>query len=67
MDYQYPLFRPDDNYEGFPCARSVGKTESIKARAVSHAFKRQGEDMLITAPELIHLMPLCDADRGAHP
>jgi hypothetical protein len=61
MDYQYPLFRVRDPYETHPCARSVGKTESIKARAVSHVFKRQGDDMLITAPELIHLMPLCDA------
>lgn len=61
LDYQYPLFRVTTNYEGHPCARSVGKTESIKARAVSHTFKRQGEDMLITAPELIHLLPLTDA------
>jgi hypothetical protein len=61
MDYQYPLFRATENYEGRPCARSVGKTESIKARAVSHTFKRQGEDLLITAPELIHLLPLTDA------
>lgn len=61
MDYQYPLFRPTENYEGFPCARSVGKTESIKARAVCHAFRRQGEDLLLTAPELIHLLPLTDA------
>lgn len=55
IDYQYPLFRPESCYQAFPCARSVGKTESIKARSVSHAFKRQGEDLLLTAPELIHL------------
>lgn len=61
MDYQYPLFRWVDPYEGKPCARSVGKTESIKARAVCHAFRRQGQDMLISAPELIHLLPLTDA------
>lgn len=61
MDYQYPLFRVSEPYEGHPCARSVGKTESIKARGVCHAFKRRGEDMLITAPELIHLLPLTDA------
>lgn len=56
-DYQYPLFRYDrtHNFEGFPCARDVGKTESIKAKTVSHAFRRMGEDMLVTAPELIHL------------
>lgn len=58
MDYQYPLFRPDSCYQAFPCARSVGKTESIKARSVSHAFKRRGEDLLLTAPELIHLEAL---------
>jgi hypothetical protein len=61
IDYQYPLFRVYTNYEMKPCARSVGKTESIKARAVSHTFNRQGEDLLITAPELIHLLPLTDA------
>jgi hypothetical protein len=61
IDYQYVLFRPDENNEGYPCARTVGKTESIKARAGTHPFRRQGEDLLVTAPELIHLMPLCDA------
>jgi hypothetical protein len=61
MDYQFPLFRPTDPYESFPCGRSLGKTESLKARAVSHAFRRVGEDLLLTAPELIHLKPLTDA------
>ncbi len=36
-------------------------TESIKAKAVCHVFRRQGEDMLVGAPELIHLLPLTDA------
>jgi hypothetical protein len=57
-DHQYELFRPPEPESGFPCARAIGKTESIKARAVSHAFKRQGQDMLVTAPEMIHLDPL---------
>jgi hypothetical protein len=35
-------------------------TESAKAKAVSHAFKRQGEDLLVTAPELIHLHGLTE-------
>src|SRR5436309_13822193 len=35
-DYQYPLFRPRGRYNITPCARDVGKTESIKAQAVSH-------------------------------
>jgi hypothetical protein len=60
-DYQYPLFRMDDNYAGATCARSVGKTESIKWKSVSHTFRRIGENLLITAPELIHLLPLTDA------
>lgn len=60
-DYQYPLFRIDDTYAGAACARSVGKTESVKARAFSHGFKRIGESLLLTAPELIHLLPLTDA------
>jgi hypothetical protein len=46
---------------GAACARSTGKTESMKARGFSHTFNRIGENMLITAPELIHLLPLTDA------
>lgn len=60
-DYQYPLFRNFDNYAGFACARSVGKTESIKSKSFTHAFRRQRENLLVTAPELIHLLPLTDA------
>jgi hypothetical protein len=61
MDYQYPLNRPTGNYCGYACARSTGKTESIKNKSLSHIFKRQGENLLLTAPELIHLLPLTDA------
>lgn len=60
-DYQYPLFRADECYAGFTCARSVGKTESIKWRSMVHAFRRIAENLLLTAPELIHLLPLTDA------
>lgn len=60
-DYQYPLFRVQDTYTGFACARSTGKTESIKSKGFTHTFKRLGESRLITAPELIHLLPLTDA------
>jgi hypothetical protein len=60
-DYQYALFRPKGNYNIAPCARDVGKTESIKAIAVSHAFRRIGEDLLVTAPQMIHLDPLTQA------
>lgn len=62
-DYEYPLFRlaDVDPYAGAACARSVGKTESIKARSVSHGFRRIRMNLLLTAPELIHLLPLTDA------
>jgi hypothetical protein len=59
-DYQYPLFRMPLKYAGAACARTVGKTESLKWDAVSHTFRRIRENMLITAPELIHLLPLTD-------
>lgn len=60
-DYQWPMFRTAFNYVGHACARTVGKTESIKWKSVSHAFRRIGENLLLTAPELIHLLPLTDA------
>lgn len=64
-DYQWPLFRKPviepSNYRGYTCGRSVGKTESIKWKSVSHLFRRIGQNLLLTAPELIHLLPLTDA------
>lgn len=62
-DYQYPLFRLGDvgNYAGAACGRSTGKTESVKARSCTHPIRRMRQNLLITAPELIHLLPLTDA------
>jgi hypothetical protein len=62
-DSQYPMFRGTEgqNNEGYACARAVGKTESIKARAFTHPFRRHGQNLLVSAPELIHLLPLTDA------
>jgi hypothetical protein len=59
-DYQYPLFRMRPGYGGASCARKTGKTESIGARGFTHPFRRLRENLLITAPELIHLLPLAD-------
>lgn len=36
-------------------------TESIRNKAMAHGFKRMGQGLLLTAPELIHLLPLTDA------
>jgi hypothetical protein len=60
-DYQYELCRPTHSYQGHACARTVGKTESIKAKSFVHPFRRHGQNLLLTAPELIHLLPLTDA------
>jgi hypothetical protein len=60
-DYQYPLCRPENVYQGHACARTVGKTESIKAKSFVHPFRRHGQNLLLSAPELIHLLPLTDA------
>jgi hypothetical protein len=68
-DHQYPMFRGDPdpntfkarNNEGFACGRDIGKTESIKGRAWTHPFRRRRVNLLLTAPELIHLLPLTDA------
>lgn len=60
-DYQYPIFRMEPGYGGAACSRKVGKTESIKARGFTHGFRRLRENLLVTAPELIHLLPLADA------
>lgn len=60
-DYQWPMFRTSANSEIYACARSTGKTESVKAKAFTHTFRRHGQNLLLTAPQLIHLLPLVDA------
>lgn len=59
-DYQYVINRLDDQYAIVSCSRSVGKTESCKVHAEIHPLKNY-DKLLITAPELIHLLPLTDA------
>lgn len=59
-DYQYIINRLRDNYAIVSCARTVGKTESEKVHAEIHPLSDYG-NLLITAPELIHLLPLTDA------
>jgi hypothetical protein len=49
------------NYRGYACARSTGKTESIKAKASRTPSAGTAQNLLLTAPELIHLLPLTDA------
>lgn len=59
-DYQVRFNRIEGHYEAFACARSVGKTERQQVWAFTHYFRRISQNMLLTAPELLHLMPLAD-------
>ena len=58
-DYQYIINRLDDQYAIVSCSRAVGKTEGEKIHAEIHLLKSY-DKLLITAPELIHLLPLTD-------
>lgn len=59
-DYQTRFNRIKGKYQAFACARSVGKSERQQILAFTHFFRRLGQNLLITAPELLHLMPLAD-------
>lgn len=60
-DYQYYWYRTYDRYQVDQCARAVGKSVGIQMRAFAFPFLYPGEEMLITAPELIHLDPITKA------
>lgn len=64
-DYQYPWYRTRFHKDGRPakfqidqCARAIGKSVGIQMRAFAFPFTNAGEEMLITAPEMIHLDPV---------
>lgn len=57
-DYQYPWYRTRAKYQIDQCARAIGKSLGIQMRAFAFPFTNSGEEMLITAPELIHLDPV---------
>lgn len=56
-DYQIPWYRCREKFQIDQCARSIGKSEGIQMRAFAFAFTDPGEQLLITAPEQIHLDP----------
>jgi hypothetical protein len=56
--YQWPWWRSTAPQSVDQCARSVGKSLSIKVRACSFPFLYPGGEMVVTAPELIHLEPI---------
>lgn len=56
--FQWTWWRCVDDHQIDQCARSVGKSLSIKVRGFSFAFLFPGQEMVITAPELVHLEPI---------
>ncbi len=59
--YQYSWWRDPAPLQIDQCARDVGKTLGILARAYAFPFTHPGAEMVITAPELIHLEPVTAA------
>jgi len=57
-DYQYPWYRVRSKLQIDQCARAIGKSVGIQMRAFAFPFTNPGEEMLITAPEMIHLDPV---------
>lgn len=56
--YQWPWWRDRAPLSIDQCARSVGKSLSIKVRGCAFPFLFPGQEMIITAPELVHLEPI---------
>lgn len=56
--FQWRWFRNTAPLQIDQCGRSVGKSLSIKLRAFCFAFLHPGQEMVITAPELVHLNPI---------
>lgn len=60
-DFQVPWYRCNDKFQIDQCARAIGKSVGMQMRAWAFAFTNPGEEMLLTAPELIHLDPVTRA------
>lgn len=58
--FQWSWWRCTDPLQADQCARSVGKSLSIKARAFIFPLLHPGQEMVITAPEGVHLDAVTD-------
>ena len=56
--FQWSWYRCTDPLQIDQCARSVGKSQSLAIRAFVFPFVFPGNEMVITAPELVHLEPI---------
>lgn len=57
-DYQYAWYRDRSKFQIDQCARAIGKSVGMQMRAWAFPFTNPGEEMLLTAPEMIHLDPV---------
>lgn len=57
-DFQYYWWRVLDRRSIDQCGRAIGKTASIIVRAWAFPIQHSGAEMVVTAPELVHLNPL---------
>lgn len=56
--FQWTWWRDESPLQIDQCARSIGKTLGIQARAFAFPYKFPGQEMVVTAPELVHLEPI---------
>ena len=57
-DFQYAWYRHREKFQIDLCGRALGKSLGIQMRAFAFPFCHAGQEMLVTAPELIHLDPV---------
>lgn len=58
--FQWPWWRCQDKRQIDQAGRAIGKSEGLMARACAHGFVNPGAEMVITAPEGIHVDAICD-------
>lgn len=59
--YQWMWWRDDSPLSVDCCGRSVGKTASVRVRALGFIFNYGDQEMMITGPEAIHVNLITDA------
>lgn len=59
--YQWTWWRDDSPLSVDCCGRSVGKTASVRVRALGFIFNYFDQEMMITGPEAIHVNLITDA------
>jgi len=57
-DFQYAWWRDKSTFVIDQCGRAIGKTLSIILRGWAFGIQHPGAEMVVTAPELVHLQPL---------